>query len=248
MKRIYLFLASIIMLASCAELQSAAEQILLDTNKPLTSFDVSNGLKEALKVGSVNAASVLSKENGFYNDQLSKILLPPEAQVISKNIKKIPGGSDLVNKVELRLNRAAEDAVKAAAPIFATAISEMTITDAFAILKGGDNAATNYLKSKTATKLRNMFMPKVSESLNKKIVAGMSTNESWNLLTSNYNKLANSIVGSIANMKTVNTSLDKYVTDKALESLFTKVANEEKNIRKNPAARVSNILKKVFAQ
>lgn len=236
------------MLSSCAELQTVATQILLDSNKPLTSFDVSNGLKEALKVGSENAAGILSKENGFYNDQLSKILLPPEAQAISRNIKKIPGGADLVNNVELRLNRAAEDAVKAAAPIFASAISQMSISDAFAILKGGDNAATNYLKSKTSASLREMFMPKVSESLNKKIVAGISTNQSWDLLSSKYNKVANSLVGSIANMKPINTKLDQYVTDKALESLFMKLANEEKDIRKNPAARVSSILKKVFSQ
>nr|WP_320120497.1 DUF4197 domain-containing protein [uncultured Marinifilum sp.] len=248
MKKIFTIIIISLFLSSCAEMQTVLNQYALEQNKPLTSSEVSSGLKEALRVGSVNAANILAAENGFYKDELVKILLPPEAQTISKNLSLIPGGKDLVEKVEIRLNRAAEDAVKQAAPIFASAISEMTIVDAFNILKGENNAATLYLQSKTSDKLKKLFLPKVKASLDKKLLANISTNESWNLLTQNYNKVAGSFAGKIANLKPVNTKLDEYVTDKALQALFLKVANEEKQIRKDPLKRVNNILKRVFGE
>ena len=247
--RNYLLILLLPFIVSCAELQTFVDEYnAYEQNKPVTSGEVARGLKEALKVGSVNAANILSIEDGFYKDELVKILLPPEAQTISKNIQMIPGGKDLVDKVVLRLNRAAEDAVKEAAPIFASAITEMTIADAFGILKGGDNAATEYLKGKTQSKLKDLFMPKVNSSLDKKLVANVSTNESWNLLTSNYNKVAGSFAGQLANLEPVNTKLDEYVTDKALDALFLKVAEEEKQIRKDPLKRVSDLLKRVFGE
>lgn len=245
----YLILLLLPFLISCAELQTFVDEYAAyEQTKPVTSGEVARGLKEALKVGSVNAANILSVEDGFYKDELVKILLPPEAQTISKNIQLIPGGKDLVDKVVLRLNRAAEDAVKEAAPIFASAITEMTIADAFGILKGGNNAATEYLKEKTHEKLKDLFLPKVKSSLDKKLVANISTNESWNLLTSNYNKVADSFAGKLANLKTVNTKLDEYVTNKSLDALFLKVAEEEKQIRKDPLKRVSQLLKRVFGE
>ncbi|MBI9058022.1 MAG: DUF4197 domain-containing protein [Labilibaculum sp.] len=246
-KKIYLLLIGFIFV-SCAELQPFIDQYAITQEKPLSSSEVSYGLKEALKVGSLNASNILSIKDGFYKDELVKILLPPEAQAITKNISLIPGGKDLVDKVEIRLNRAAEDAVKEASPIFVSAISEMTIADAFGILKGGDNAATNYLKGKTSTKLKDLFLPKVSSSLDKKLIANISTNESWSMLTGNYNKVADSFAGKIANLQPVNTKLDEYVTDKALDALFLKVADEEKLIRKDPLKRVSSILKRVFGE
>ena len=246
-KKIYIFLIGFIFV-SCAELQPLIDQYAIIQEKPLSSSEVSFGLKEALKVGSINASNILSIKDGFYKDELVKILLPPEAQTITRNISLIPGGKDLVDKVEIRLNRAAEDAVKEASPIFASAISEMTIADAFGILKGGDNAATNYLKSKTSSKLKDLFLPKVSSSLDKKLIANISTNESWHLLTGNYNKVADSFAGKIANLQPVNTKLDEYVTNKALDALFLKVAEEEKLIRKDPLKRVSSILKRVFGE
>jgi hypothetical protein len=245
----YLIIILLPLLLSCAELQTFVDEYAAyEQTKPVTSGEVARGLKEALKIGSVNAASILSVEDGFYKDELVKILLPPEAQTISKNIQLIPGGKDLVNKVVLRLNRAAEDAVKEAAPIFASAITEMTIADAFGILKGGDNAATDYLKGKTQVKLKALFLPKVKSSLDKKLVANISTNESWNLLTGNYNKVADSFAGKLANLQPVNTKLDEYVTNKALDALFLKVAEEEKQIRKDPLKRVSQLLKRVFGE
>ncbi|MCT4604264.1 MAG: DUF4197 domain-containing protein [Marinifilum sp.] len=248
MKKLLSFILISAMFWSCAEMQTVLEQYNLEQYQPLTDGEVSTGLKEALKVGSVNAANILSVENGFYKDELVKILLPPEAQKITKNISLIPGGKDLVDKVEIRLNRAAEDAVKEAAPIFASAITEMTIADAFGILKGNDDAATQYLKGKTSGKLKDLFIPKIKASLDKKLVANISTNESWSLLTNNYNKVAGSFAGKLANLEPVNTKLDDYVTQKALDALFLKVAEEEKQIRKDPLKRVSNILKRVFGE
>lgn len=237
-----------LLFASCAELQPFIDQYALTQAQPLTSADVSSGLKEALKVGSKNASNLLSMEDGFYKDELVKILLPPEAQTITNNIKLIPGGNELVEKVVVRLNRAAEDAVTEAAPIFISAITEMTIADAFAILKGENNAATIYLQNKTYSKLQDLFMPKVKVSLDKKLVANLSTNESWNLLTKNYNTLAGSFTGKLASLEPVNTQLDAYVTDKALNALFLKVAEEEKQIRKDPLKRINDILKRVFGE
>ena len=243
-----ILLLSVLYLTSCAELQTLVNEYAVEQNKPLTSFDVSQGLKEALLIGSKQASNILSIEDGFYKDELVKILLPPEAQTITKNIKKIPGGNELVDKVILRLNRAAEDAVKEAAPIFASAITEMTIQDAFGILKGDKNAATLYLKNKSYSKLKELFLPKVKNSLDKKLIANLSTNESWNLLTRSYNQVATSFVGRLADMEAVNSKLDEYVTNKALDALFIKVAEEELMIRKDPIKRVSSILKKVFSQ
>ena len=248
MKKILSLLFVATILWSCAEMQAVLDQYNLEQYQPLTEGEVSSGLKEALKVGSINAANILSLEDGFYKDELVKILLPPEAEKITKNISLIPGGKDLVEKVEVRLNRAAEDAVKEAVPIFASAITEMTIADAFGILKGNDDAATQYLKGKTSDKLKELFLPKVKTSLDKKLVANISTNESWNLLTNNYNKVADSFAGKLANLEPVNTELDDYVTQKALDALFLKVAEEEKQIRKDPLKRVSNILKRVFGE
>lgn len=248
MNKLAYVLISTLLFSSCAELQPFIDQYAVIQEQPLTSADVSTGLKEALKVGSKNASSILSTKDGFYKDELVKILLPPEAQTISKNIKMIPGGEDLVEKVVVRLNRAAEDAVSEAVPIFASAITSMSIADAFGILKGEDNAATMYLRNKTYDQLKSLFLPKVNASLDKKLVANISTNESWNLLTSNYNNIANSFAGKIANLKVVDTELDQYVTNKALDALFIKVANEEKLIRKDPLKRVSEILRRVFGK
>ncbi|RZT92432.1 uncharacterized protein DUF4197 [Ancylomarina subtilis] len=243
-----ILLLSVLYFTSCAELQTVVNEYAIEQNKPLTSFDVSQGLKEALVIGSEQASKVLSAQDGFYKDELVKILLPPEAKSITKHIKMIPGGQDLVDKVVLRLNRAAEDAVAEATPIFVTAISEMTIQDAFGILKGDKNAATIYLKNKSYAKLKELFLPKVKNSLDKKLIANLSTTESWNLLTKSYNQVAQSFVGQLADLKTVNSQLDDYVTNKALDALFLKVAEEELQIRKDPMKRVSSILKRVFSE
>lgn len=241
-----LFLASLIaiLFTACAELQQVMNS--LETNAPLTESEVARGLKEALRIGTDSAAGKLAMTNGYFKDELVKILLPPEADIIVKNANKIPGGKKLIDDVVLGINRAAEDAAKEAGPVFYKAITVMTITDAMNILKGGNNAATEYFKSKTYQSLFELYSPKIKTSINKDLVAGYSAGDTWNTMTSNYNKVANSLVGELANLKPVNVELETYLTQKALDGLFIKLANEEQKIRTAPVARVTNLLKRVF--
>ena len=239
-------IASFFMLMSCAEVLNTINQFELPAK--LTEGDVADGLKEALKVGANNSVDLLSMENGFFGDELLKIMLPSEAKIVTENLDLIPGGDKLVEDAVLRLNRAAEDAVTEAAPIFVGAITSMTITDAFNILKGSDDAATAYLKDKTFMQLKELFQPKVVNSLDKALIGNVSTNESWSFLTEQYNAVANSLVGSLAGLQPIDVSLDEYVTLKALDGLFIKVADEEKEIREDPLARVTPLLKKVFGE
>lgn len=218
----------------------------LETNQDLTQTEVVSGLKEALRVGSDSAAMKLAKLNGYYGDPAVKLLLPPEAAIITDNISRIPGGEKLVEDLILRINRAAEDAAREAAPVFLNAIRQMTIQDAFTILKGENNAATQYLKANTFNELFNLYQPKLKSSLDKKLVAGVSANETWNNLTGQWNKVAGSMVGQVAGFKKVEVQLDSYLTNKALDGIFLKLAEEEEEIRNDPAARVTEILKRVF--
>ncbi len=235
------------MFTSCNELLQIAGT-MGNTTIPVSETENAEGLKSSLDVGIVNAVNILGVENGFLNDALVKILLPKEAKPIIDNIRLIPGGDELVNRAVLSLNRTAEDAVKEAVPIFKKAITTMTISDAAGILFGGDYAATNYLKEKTSADLLTAFAPKVRNSLAKPFVANVSTTQSWNALTSAFNKVAASPVGIYGGLKPVNVNLEEYVTQKALDALFLKVGEEEKKIRENPVARFTAILKRVFGQ
>ena len=232
---------------SCAELLQIATTAA-SSSLPVTEAENASGLKSSLNVGIENAVNILGVENGFMNDALVKILLPAEAKTILDNVKLIPGGQELVNKAVLSLNRTAEDAVKEAVPIFKKAILSMSFSDATGILFGGKNAATNYLKQKTSAELVSTCAPNVRESLGKPLVANISTTKSWEALTSNFNKVAATPVGAVAGLKPVKVNLEEYVTQKALDALFIKVADEEQKIRENPVARVSDILKRVFGQ
>lgn len=244
-----MFIALLAMLlTSCAELLTIANQVIVTQPVAVSNTENIAGLKSSLDVGIEKAVGMLSIENGFYNDAVLKVLLPPEAQPIVDNIKLIPGGQEMVNKAVLSLNRSAEDAVKEATPIFKKAILSMTIADATNILFGADNAATEYLRKTTYSDLSVAFSPKVKESLGKPLVANVSTTESWKSLTSAYNQVANTPVGLIAGLKPVNVNLEQYVTEKALDALFVKVAEEEKAIRTDPVARINDILKRVFGQ
>ncbi len=235
---------SLLSLYSCAELIQIANTIELET--PLTENEITQGLKEALRVGTDSAAHKLSVTNGYFGDEAVKILLPEEANIIVDNAKKIPGGEKLVDDVILSINRAAEDAAKEAGPIFFKAITEMSITDAVKILGGEDNAATEYFKSKTYQELFALYSPKIKQSTDKKIIAGYSAGQTWKSLTSKYNQLAGSFIGQIADLHKVEVELNDYLTQKALDGLFLKISNEEYLIRKDPAARVTDILKRVF--
>ena len=242
--RIAAIILSVFLFTGCAELTQILQTA--STVQVLTEADVISGLKEALIVGAKNAAGRLSSEGGYYNDLAVKIPLPDEAKVIIENVSKIPGGEKLLEDVVLSINRAAEDAAKEVAPIFVNSVTQMTVTDAFGILKGADNAATQYLVKTTYNELYNLYRPKISISTNKDIVAGISAQESWTTLTGKWNTVANSIAGRLAGFKPVTTDLDDFLTKKALDGMFLKVEGEELKIRKEVSARVTPILQKVF--
>jgi hypothetical protein len=244
MKVRYLLLTAVIILFSgCSELLKVMQT---SGNLPLTEEEVISGLKEALSTGAKNSAEKLSAENGYYGDAAVKILLPDEAKTIIDNISKIPGGDKLVEDVILRINRAAEDAAREVAPIFVNSITQMTIRDAFNILKGADNAATTYLRSTTWNQLYSLYKPKIQSSTEKKIIGNISTKDSWVSLTGKWNTIANSVAGKLAGFKPVNTDLDDFLTTKALNGMFSKVEIEELKIRKEVSARVTPLLKRVF--
>lgn len=248
MRKIFYIGLISLLFTSCAELMQVANQLGTTSTLPVTNAENISGLKSSLNIGIEQAVGNLGVENGFFNDAALKLFLPPEAKPIIENMRLIPGGQDLVNKAILSLNRSAEDAVKEATPIFKTAITNMSITDAVGILFGKNNAATEYLRQNTYSQLKSAFTPKVKVSLGKPLLANVSTNDTWNTLSSGYNSVAKTPVGIIAGLKTVNVNLENYVTEKALDALFLKVAEEEKAIRVDPVARVSAILKRVFGQ
>jgi hypothetical protein len=236
-------IAIMLFFSSCAELLN-----MLQTtgSLPLTESEVISGLKEALSTGAKNSASRLSLADGYFGDAAIKILLPDEAKTIIDNISKIPGGEQLVQDVILRINRAAEDAAKEVAPIFVSSITQMSVQDAFGILRGTDNAATTYLKNTTYNELYALYKPKIQASTEKDIVGTISTKDSWQTLTTKWNTLANSIAGKLMSLKPVNTDLDDYLTNKALAGMFSKVEIEELKIRKEVSARVTPLLQRVF--
>lgn len=244
MKVRYILLSVVILIFSgCAELMNVLQS---PANLPLTEDEVISGLKEALSTGARNSAARLAAENGYYGDAAIKILLPDEAKVIVDNISRIPGGQQLVDDVILRINRAAEDAAKEVAPIFVNSIRQMTIKDAFNILKGENNAATNYLRATTFNELYSLYKPKIQSSTEKKIIGNVSTKDSWIALTGKWNTFANSVAGKLAGLKPVSTDLDDFLTTKALSGMFSKVEIEELKIRTEVSARVTPILKRVF--
>ncbi len=211
--------------------KSGIGQVFPSSGKALSNDDVVAGLKEALSVGTNNAAQKLSLTDGFFKDAVIKILMPQEAQKVEKTLRNMGMGRQ-VDKAILSMNRAAEDAAKSAAPIFVDAIKGMSFQDAMGILKGGDEAATGYLKGKTTVSLTEAFRPVIEQSLQK-----VDATQHWNTVFTAYNKIST---------EKVNTDLSAYVTEKALTGIFYQLAQEEKNIRKNPMARTTDILKKVF--
>ena len=240
---IFAFSFMVLTLSTCATLNSVANVGGVFT--PSTEQMVS-ALREALKKGAENAGADLSIAGAFSNNAARKIPLPPEAQTIIDNISKIPGGQQQVDALVLRINTAAENASKKVAPIFAEAITSMTISDAANILKGSNIAATGYLERTTTVPLKNAFRPELNAALSQPFVAGISAQQAWNTLVTNYNTVANSAVGRLASMKPVNADLNEFVLDKALSAVFLQMADVEKNIRSNPAQFLSNISTNVF--
>ena len=202
---------------------------------PAVSQDVTAGLKEALAVGTGNAVQMLSKSNGYFGDAAVKILMPEKMQKAAEVLKKA-GYQKEVDDFILSMNRAAEQAAPKARPIFEDAVKKMSFDDAQKILKGGNTAATDYFKAKTSSQLTDAFKPVVSDSMNQ---AGAT--RSYKALTDRYNSM-------VPFGKMDSFDLDSYVTQKSLDGMFLKVGQEEAKIRTNPAARTTDLLKKVFSK
>ena len=241
--RIAPLLIAMALLSGCAEVLEVLESA---TPAPLTEQEVVRGLKEALTTGAQNAAARLSAEDGYYGDEIVRILLPDEAKVIVDNVSRIPGGEKLVDDVIIRINRAAEDAAREAAPVFVSAVTQMTIADAFGILRGEDNAATEYLRRTAGEELYALYLPRIAASTSKDIIGGVSTRDSWESLTGTWNRFAGSPAGRLAGFNTVNADLDDFLTRKALDGLFLKIEGEEYRIRTDVSARVTPLLRRVF--
>ena len=198
----------------------------------LTNDEVIKGLKEALSVGTNNSTALTSKLDGFNKNPLIFIPWPEQAIVMKEKLVQL-GFQKQITDFETSLNRAAEEATKSAAPIFVNAISKMTISDGFAILNGNDTAATHYLREKTYSSLKETFAPVVTDA-----IGSVKVTSYWSPLISTYNL--------IPGVTKQNPDLNAYVTDKAIGGVMKLIANEEMKIRKDPLARVTDILKKVF--
>jgi len=201
------------------------------TSTNLSNEEIISGLKEALRVGTDSSTKKLSKLDGFFKDPAIKIQMPEEAKKMEKTLRSVGMGS-LVDKAILSMNRAAEDAAKGVGNIFWEAIKQMSIQDGLQILQGGDFAATNYLKTATTKELTEKFRPVIEASLIK-----VDATKYWKDVFTAYNRFSR---------EQINTDLTAYVTDKALSGLFYNISLEEQKIRKDPAAQVTDILKKVF--
>ena len=236
MKKIAITTSITILLFGCAEMTSVLEEVNNATStgsNPLTNSEVVSGLKEALTVGTNNSTMLTSKLDGYYKNPEIFIPFPPKAIKVKEKVEAI-GMKKQVDEFVMTMNRAAETASKEAAPIFIKAITSMSIADGFTILKGSDNAATMYLKEKTSTELRAKFRPVVISAIGK-----VKLTDYWSPVITTYNK--------IPFIKKQDPNLDDYVTTKAMDGLFLMIEKEEKKIRKNPLARVTDILKKVFS-
>jgi len=220
-------------LISCGELQQVVNQLPQGT-EGLSNFEIGNGLREALDKGIDKQVSKLTQTDGFFKNDLVKILLPEELQKVDQTLRDI-GLGDLADEGLKVLNRTAEDAVSEATPIFVDAVKGITFNDARNILLGNDDAATQYLTNTTQTALYQKFHPQIEKSFQK-----VGAAEIWNNLITRYN--------SIPLTKNVNPDLTDYVTQEALDGVYTMIAVEEKEIRTKVSARTTDLLRKVFGQ
>ncbi len=217
---------------SCAELQQVVNQ-LPQTGGVLSNTDIASGLRQALDLGIDKQVSKLTQKDGFFKNETVKILLPEELQKVDKTLRDI-GLSSLADEGLKILNRAAEDAVKEATPIFINAVKDITFNDAKSILLGNKNAATTYLTSKTETALYNKFKPVINNSFSK-----VGADKIWTNLINKYN--------AIPFTKKVNADLTDYVTNEALKGVYKMIAVEEQDIRTKVGSRSTDLLRKVFA-
>ncbi|HVI48875.1 MAG TPA: DUF4197 domain-containing protein [Chitinophaga sp.] len=203
------------------------------TGANITESEAGSAIKEALSKGVTAGIMKLNKTDGFFGNELYKLLLPPDAVKIGNTLRSIGLGSE-VDKAILQINRSAEKAVGYAAPIFVNAIKQMTLTDALNLVRGGNNSATEFFKSKTTDQLKSAFSPVVKKSLD-----STSATRFYGDIVNTYNKLPTTF-------NKVNPDLQDYVTTMAVNALFDQIGKEEAAIRANPAARTTDLLKKVF--
>lgn len=222
-------------LVSCTS-QQINQTLNTVLNGGLTSTEIANGLKEALRIGAREGAEELSRPGGYFDDLTYRILLPEEARKVTDRLQAVPGFSNLEEIILKKINQGAEDAATKAAPIFVNAIRQMTIQDAVGILRGDNNAATQYLQRSTYDALTAEFAPVINTSLDK-----FDANKIWQDAAQAYNNFP-------LTRTPVNTDLGAYVTEQALNGLFRKVALKELDIRQNVAARTTELLQRVFAQ
>lgn len=231
-----LLIGIVLILGACTSAQ--INQALSDANKamggdkPLTTSEVSEGLKEALIKGISNGSDLASQLDGYFKNPEIKIPFPPDVKKVDDRLRQLGLGGE-VDKFVMTLNRGAEDAAKEAKPIFIAAIKQMTIDDAWAILRGEPDAATQFLKRTTSVQLKEKFSPVIQASLNK-----VNATKYYGELVTRYN--------SIPFVQKVNPDLNDYATDLAMQGLFTMIAKEEKSIRQDPVARTTELLKRVF--
>ncbi|MGV3504404.1 MAG: DUF4197 domain-containing protein [Adhaeribacter sp.] len=225
-------------LGSCATTQpiripqSVSDAV--NASRPLTEAEVAGGLKEALSIGISKGATTASQPDGYYKNSLIRIPFPQDVKKVESTLRAIGMGSQ-VDAFVLSMNRAAEDAAQSAKPIFLGAIKKLTIKDVWGILTGGKDAATQYLKRTTSEELKIAFTPKIQASLDKV----------------NATKYYSDVMGAYNNIplvQKVNPDLTGYATQKAIDGLFVLVAQEEANIRQNPIARTTDLLRRVFAK
>ncbi|HBR55293.1 MAG TPA: DUF4197 domain-containing protein [Flavobacteriaceae bacterium] len=227
----YLAFASCFILISCAELQQVVNT--LPQSGGMDPTMIANGLRQALDFGIDKQVTKLTRKDGFYKNNLVKIVLPQELQKVDKTLRDI-GLSSLADEGLKILNRAAEDAVKEATPIFVDAVKGITFNDAKNILLGPDNAATNYLEGRTNSALYSKFNPVIKNSFQK-----VGADRIWKNIITKYN--------AVPFVNQVNPDLTDYVTNEALDGVYTMIAVEEKKIRTNVASRTTTLLKQVFS-
>lgn len=236
MKQAILALSLILGSCTTAQISQALSEVnkSVTGEKPLTTAEVGQGLKEALITGITKGSDRVSQVDGYFKNPEIKIPFPPDVKKVEDKLRQIGLGND-VDKFIMTLNRGAEEAAKEAKPIFIDAIKQMTIEDAWGILKGEENAATNYLQRTTSTQLKSKFKPVIQTSLDK-----VGAAKYYSDLVNTYNK--------IPFVEKVNPDLNEYATDLAMKGLFMQIAKEEKNIRQDPVARTTDLLKRVFSQ
>lgn len=234
MRKSILILSVLFLGCTTAQINQTLGEVseVIGGEKALTTLEVAEGLKEALIKGISNGSDIASQLDGYFKNPEIKIPFPPDVKKVEDRLRQVGLGKE-VDKFILTLNRGAEDAAKEAKPIFIAAIKQMTIDDAWAILRGDQDAATQFLVRTTSAQLKEKFKPVIRKSLEK-----VNATKYYGDIVTRYNQ--------IPMVQKVNPDLDDYATDKAIAGLFVMIAQEEKNIRANPAARTTALLKRVF--